>query len=375
MIKPEKILLFIFFVCIAFAGNSQTKENKEVIHQLRVLHPGVSLTKKVPCKLIEVQNPAGYAEAYYMDVQSVFCDDHQCKIVPVRIYWDVLGFYDRFELKPGIELEKAEGKAFTSADYKKLQIILSDKKSPLRDVYEDEIVENGQNNTDVDAMTGATVAIADDAVVKGAAWTCYTLWYWANGEIFQMMRQITANECTEKNLIAYLTTSNNERAENFGLEQLARRDIYHDVAVNAVLMQAESKPTLVRPALQYLEKASATTYFPALLQLFKVANNDDRLLYLRSLLATNKEAPPDYFDWFSHQLLNFKSYQEVQLLFTLINKKDPNSTEAVKLAAELLKNDNLLVARSAYWFLKDKALNNSVANSVMQFQAKNKGKL
>ena len=126
---------------------------------------------------IKAKEKEGAADQFYMDVKTVVCGDSQCRIDTVRIFWDELGMYDRLVLPKGIQLEKAEGEHFDQADYKKLDAILADKNCSLKEVYKEEVV--GTEATEgVDGISGATIILNNKDYVKGAVWTCYTLWHW-----------------------------------------------------------------------------------------------------------------------------------------------------------------------------------------------------
>lgn len=189
--------LGLLFVSILFFGFQPISDIKEIEHEILVLHPGKNETEAVEVVLVERQHENGETLAFFMDVESVICTNNKCKVVAVRIFWDIFGNYDRIALEKDIYLEKYNGEAFSDKDYVKLNEILKNRNADLADYSIEEILEVEQANEteddlqDIDAISGATIAaIAEDQTVKGATLTCYTLWHWANGGVTDIIQSI-----------------------------------------------------------------------------------------------------------------------------------------------------------------------------------------
>lgn len=364
-------LAFISFLCFTysfcFAGDTT------IVHNVNLLHPGINFIKKQNTDLIEVQDNTHRAVEYYMDVSSVLCEDHLCKVVTVRLFWDKLGFYKKFDMPFGVELEKAEGKLFTTADYQKLHAILQDRSSPLKEYYRN-VVTNDHGSENLDTVTGASSTIDENAVVKGASWTCCTLWHWANGNVFNVIRRISGKELSENELLS-LFTKETEVYKRFVLEELIRRKNYNTDIVQAVLQQAKSSPNLVKKIIDYIENADDLVYFPSIKQLYNEANAPEKILYLTSLFETKKALQPDDKTWVTAQLSPTLSYQELLLLFKIIENKQAISPATIEKTMDLLSNPSFLVARSAYWFLNTKTLSDKQLKIMEKFKKENEDRL
>ncbi|MGA9638301.1 hypothetical protein, partial [Flavobacterium sp.] len=319
----------------------------------------------------------GKAFQYYMDVQSVICLDHKCKVVKVRLFWDRFGFYNRYELASGVTLEKTDGIPFTDADYKKLDRILADKQSTLKDYYKNQshLSDHGSEAlVDVDAISGATSGVDVNSVVEGAAWTSCTLWHWANGGVFEVIRKITASELTTAELTQSLSNES-EKNRRFIISEFIDRKAYENEVVTVVLKEIGNSPSLIRPLLEYIEKAPPAVYFLAVQQLYKESDVSYRVILLGSLQQFTTFSSADHLEWCSKQLSIVASFQELQLLLRLLEKQKPLSEYTKTEAIKLLEHSQFLMARSAYWFLNNKSVSTEQTKILESFKTKNSDRL
>ncbi|WPR71349.1 hypothetical protein SLW70_15655 [Flavobacterium sp. NG2] len=369
------LFLNLLFTSISFAMAQNTA--KEVSHQVKILHEGLNFNEKQDCTLIEVEAENGQAMEYYMDVESVICLDHKCKVVRVRLFWDKLGFYNRFELAPGVTLEKTDGIPFTAEDYKKLNRILADKESTLKDYYKNQAhlsAHGSEGLADVDAVTSATSGVDANSIVKGAAWTSCTLWHWANGGVFEVIRGITASQMTTPELTQALTKED-EKSRRFIISELINRKAYDNETVAVVLATLGNSPSMIRFLIEYIEKAPQNVYFGAIQQLYTQSDKSYRVILLNSLQRFTTVNSTDYLNWTAQQLNQVDSFQELQLLLRILDKQKPLSDFAKTEIVQLLKHPQFLIARSAYWFLVNKSVSTEQSKILENFKSKNSDRL
>lgn len=366
----------ILLICALFfhtvqAQNQETSNLIEIKHKILLLHPGINSDEKQNGILTEIQDNLKKASQYFMDVESVICLDHQCKIEKVRIFWDKYGIYSKFELPRGVILEKAEGKPFTDADYKKLQNVLSDLNSPIKYYYQDKIIDvgYGAGSEGVDAVSGATSLVDITAIVEGAAWTTCTLWHWANGEIITIMRKITASQFTNQELKSGFESSD-KNYKIFAIEELTRRNVYEKTSVIIELNHKNEDIDLTKVIITYIENAASEVYYDSFKKLFVAANNEERILLLNSLNNTNKVGSNEFYEWLSNQLLSCKSYQELQLSLRIVENKKAVSATTINSTIQLLNDAEFITTRSAYWFLQNKKLSTEQQDKVELFRKK-----
>jgi len=157
-ISNKNIIIVCLFHSILFlnGAGATIPVTEGIVHRVAIAHPGKSVAMLSEKSLVEIQDETGISMQFYMDVESVYCDENVCKVVPVRITWNEIGQYIKYELDSGIQLEKAEGIPFTEDDYRQLHDILLDKRSIFNIVSIEDIVKK-ENIQGVVAVSGATL--------------------------------------------------------------------------------------------------------------------------------------------------------------------------------------------------------------------------
>ena len=353
------LLASVFFLAPTVERNA----TNEVKHQIQVIHPGISLTDPVEMTLVEDRE--GEETHFYMEVESVVCGDEFCRVDLLRVHWNELGAFERLELPPGVELEKAEGEAFTPEDYAQLETILRDRESPLREVYKWEIVGT-EVSEGVDAITAATIALDKQAYVAGAVWTCYTLWHWVNGGMVDIIREISAAPRPSTALMAFLEKGDTDY-QLFALEELTRRANYETATVAIVLDAMEANVLLHKPGLAYLEGAPTVDFQQAMERLLHSADADFRQLCWRAIAQTGHSLTLAFFESLSGFVGPESSYPEVQLFLRMLRERQVSSSLINERLAELLAEENFLVARSIYWYLTEQEVDKTVKVKLERF--------
>lgn len=152
----------------------------------------------------------GEPHHFFSNIFTPVCLTGECKPVYINFYWDLLGNYIRFDLPAKTELTRMDHKPFKPEDYEKLQTILANTHSLLKDVSMDDLVGRGTENLadSVDAKAGATLKTVKNEVIDGAVYTCYTLWHIAHGAVVAQMQRITETFKSEALLRRFLTDRN-----------------------------------------------------------------------------------------------------------------------------------------------------------------------
>ncbi|WP_199563192.1 hypothetical protein [Runella aurantiaca] len=153
---------------------------------------------------------AGQSLYYFSNLFTPVCLTGECKPVYINFYWDLLGNYTRFDFPKGAVLTRMDHKPFKPEDYEKLQDILANTHSLLKDVSMEDLVGKGTENLadSVDAKAGATLKTVKNEVIDGAVYTCYTLWHIAHGKVVTEMNRITEFFKTDALLHRFLNDNN-----------------------------------------------------------------------------------------------------------------------------------------------------------------------
>jgi hypothetical protein len=116
----------------------------------------------------------------------------------IRLFWNVRGDYIRFEIPEVAPLTKYKHEPFTRQDYLQLVEILKDSLSILGNLQEKDLTEavtlSKSKDNIVDGYTGATTKNIQDYIIKGAVYTCYTLWHTVYGATRERIKEIEKNK-------------------------------------------------------------------------------------------------------------------------------------------------------------------------------------
>ena len=358
-------------------------------------------------QVVESKDDESVHWQFYLDVRSVFCGDDVCRVDPVRLFWDELGFFSHFTLKEGVTLEKGDGLDFAPQDYPKLQQILANRYSGLSELHKDELVREQSGGNGADALSGATVVIRKTDYIEGAIWTCYTLWHYANGPVGKLIRNIVGDEMGPEQLRALLSNndamaelqahsrglSNIIRYRQFALEQLTRLSVTDAETPYLVVTLLKSQaPASIEPALKYLETLPSKDYYNGMADLLGLVNSkrsqaidtiepNDKLV--RAVLASVTDFSAKHKGsleqkWADHLVESasqWRVYENVNLVFELVKRQGLLSENVKYHYSDMLNHPNFLIARGAFWQLSRLPLSDALKQKVASFYATNAAKL
>ncbi|WP_078086096.1 hypothetical protein [Microbulbifer mangrovi] len=362
----------------AFSHSSEAGESEKTsAHKVRFYHPanksGGEETRTLYQKFEDADAP--YRGDYYMDVPSVYCGEGICKIDIVRLHWDWLGRYTHFSLEAPTDLEKGNEEDFTEADYQKLQTVLSNRDSGLADLTKDELILPNAGGERVDGLTGATVSLRKSDYVEGAIWTCYTLWHFANGELEGLIRNLSGDAAPAETLSALLATGSDAEAA-FALQQFARRGLDSDQVTNLITRKLEQgNTTLYRDIFNYLQQLP-TEKGLRVLQTFAATDDSHlRLMVLAYLQQLHELPDKKLLAELSHDAARWNSFNEIHRLLALLQSHALDDAEINRAISALLHHDNFVIARKAYWYLKEAPASATDHERLTEFGEKNRARL
>lgn len=366
MKKHIRYIINIGFFSLLFFSFGFKSETKEIKHKIHVIHPGKNLKEPIETILVEKLNKNNETLEFYVNVESVICSDNTCKIVPVNIFWNANGEYNRIKLEEGGYLEKIKGVEFNEEDYLKLDAILKNKNSALADYDINEIIDKNKKskqqgfnfnfNTDVDAVSGATIITIDESeTIVGATLTSYTLWHWVNGSIPQIIKKIMVAKLSQEGLINLLNTSGEKQV--IALEEISKRKLFNKAVSNIVVENISAENIAYRKeAFVYIKKLPKTQHFEALREIFN--KKDDKIRFKALYLV--KDSPYPISEKFSvfltKNIIELENQEEIEKLLEIYQDRKEIFPTTNQEIIKLLDSKNLSIALSAYEFLKDKTL-------------------
>lgn len=323
----------------------------------------------------EAEKPA----YFFRNVFTPVCLTGECKPVYINFYWDLLGNYLRFDFPPREVLTKMDHKEFKPEDYEKLQDILSNANSLLKDVAMEDLIGKGTENLvdSVDAKAGATLKTIKNEVIDGAVYTCYTLWHLAHGPVVDEMQKITETYRNDELLHRFLA-STNHHYQYWAMERVIDKTGQVNDAFGPDLMQIIRAKNIftARYALQKLN----TRFFaePArqdwLWETYTKATYPMQIAILKKMTTLPLRAP--LTEQTARTLINANP-EQFKLMLNLLEKQPRLPEKTVQILANHLTNSNTDYTREIYRMLtiikpKSPAIQTKIKNYAQTKQTKEK---
>lgn len=323
----------------------------------------------------------GFPAGYRLSFTTHVCLDNQCRTVQLTMFWDALGFYQRLEYPVDAPLTKKEHVPFQASDYAKLDQILKERDSVLATCSLNVVVapptldEQAALAAGLDGWSGATPQAVKDAVVDDAAYTSWTLWHWANGQIVSKLQNQTRQRATPAYL-QRLLRSRDRRAVDFALRHILAHcptdgrfvdDVFH------VLETSDREHILL--ALKFLDDAvpDARERYARLIDSFCRLNGTNAPLVLE-YFAAQADLPPETRDGLAG-VLDRLPYFQVHLILRLFEAKGFFSETIEAHVVALLEHREFFIARRASEYLAKQTLDAESHRSLEAFRQRHRGRL
>jgi hypothetical protein len=354
-----------------FADASAKDRSKRETRTIELTDPVYPENPKRKHNLIVYRDHRGFPKGYSMNLVNRVCLDDICKVVEVTMYWDATGAYERLEYPQGKPLTRLKHAPFTANDYKKLDNILKDKGSILNRhslAYLAKAGAKNEKHLGVDGISGATPTTVRQAVVKGAAWTTWVLWKYANTEIVPILHATTEAHCTPA-YISHMLDSNEWRRSEFVLKFLLKQDT---VSADYTMRVAQSMPTAGNDqfelALKYLERSTAdkNQFYEQLLKILPSLKNYHAAMII-DRLASDKSLENDILEHLTGQFDKL-AYYPIHLSLRLIERRKFYSKDVEQNVAKLLGSKDFFIARRASEFLAAQSLSPESEQKLKSFR-------
>ena len=318
--------------------------------------------------------PLGYSLLIKTDV----CMDGQCKIAEATIHWDALGYFKRLECDPNKPLTKKEHTPFTEADYSKIDSILRDRSSILGTqsfaFLADQASLENEAEVLVDAITSATPATLQHAVVQGAAYTTWAMWRWANGDIVGELRRLTEKRCTAGYLNGLLHSDDRRRVD-FALKYVFQHHgadtRFLDNAFH-VLEGGDREHVLL--ALIFVSNTMTDRqqlHARLIASLFRMRSH--RMPMVLELLRTEPNLPVTTLEGLTARIDDLPFYPVHLVLRMLEDRKYFSKRVEIDLC-RLLDSENLFIARLASKYLLQQELSEEADRKLKAFRESSKSR-
>ena len=289
---------------------------------------------------------------YFRRIHTGICFDNKCRELDIVVYWNITGRYLGFELPEGEFLSKSEHKPFLDDEYERLNELLADSLLPLGGISFNTLIDASKSESGlVDGVSGATSAEVEKIVVKGAAYTTYTLWNIVYGPTQNLVIHLTEHQLTPE-LIVLILNSPDISDRVWALERIDQTIELIPELSSALLNIITGKEFfLTYSAINTIESVhlESDSFQSELFSKYGEVNFSIKKMIIEKFM----EAPYLSSDVLqaSRPLLEQMNGQQLGDFLTLYTKHSVDDLETFRTVAKILQNENRYISQKAYDFL------------------------
>ena len=181
--------------------------------------------------------PLWFGRYIFKDV----CISGLCRMVSIWLFWDGAGNYLGIQLIENELLTKSDHEEFEPEDYAKLNSLLRDPNSILRDKKPEDLTLKpvSDNPFEVDGYSGATQPSLLEVVVEDAVYTCHTLWHTVYGPTRDKIMDVL-EERVGKEYLKLMFESGNPDFVIWGIRSVEQFPEYHESFYGKILENISS---------------------------------------------------------------------------------------------------------------------------------------
>lgn len=289
---------------------------------------------------------------YFKPITTEVCFSQECRLLSIIVFWNITGRYLGFELPAGEFLSKRDHEPFFHHEYERLNDLLADSNLPLGGVSFKKLLEIPETETDsVDGVTGATTPAISEMVVKGAAYTTYTLWNIVYGPTRDYVMSLTEKQLSSDLMVLILKSpAINDRV--WALNRLSQKTTLTPQLTSALLdiisgddfYQAYSAINAIKPSHLQLDSLQI-----GLFSIYQEATHNIKSLLVKKLMEASYLNPE--LTAKSRKLLPKLNGKQLGDILKLYAKHSIYDLDTLKAVAEILKRENSYISGQAYRFL------------------------
>ena len=304
--------------------------------------------------LYQIKTSEGIPLFYAQNIVTEVCFDNKCRLLNITVYWNITGRYLGFELPKGEFLSKHDHEPFSKKEYERLNDLLADPSLHLGEISFKKLIGIPETEIDsIDGISGATTEDVSKMVVKGAAYTTYTLWNIVHGPTKDIVASLTEKELSP-DLIDLILKSPDINDRVWALDRINQKTTLNPKLTVTLLEIISGDDFFLSYSAINAIKAShlnSDTFQFALFSIYKKANHSIKRMIVEKLM----EAPylSSELITSSRNLLSELNGKQLGDFLKLYTKHAINDLETFKAVAEILKNENSFISRQAYKFLKE----------------------
>lgn len=307
-------------------------------------------------QIFELRDEKGLPLWFCRDIFKNVCLTSECRMVHLWLFWNSTGDYLGHQIHEKDTITKTDHTPFISSDYQKLNRILSDPGSILKDLkQEDLIIKPAPEEKKLDGHSGATQPSLKEYLIKDAAYTCYTLWHTVYGNTQKEIKKLLEMRADSVYLQLLFEQKSPEQLI-WAVDFIRTHPQYHSAFFRQIIKQIGSKNDILsQRALNYLSKEQLTEHAiqKELVPIFEEVNYQRKFELLWKLSAaqhTDDDVILSFLTSFEEQKINASMLGYVYKLVREENQKNPLILEKLR---TFLKHENLYVRNITKKVLSD----------------------
>lgn len=288
----------------------------------------------------------GFLVSYRMELETELCLERICKRLVATLYWDAIGRFSYLEYPERMPFTKTDHEPFSEADYERLDQILHDQETIIKNYPLNYFVYPQAEG--VDAVGSATPQTVQDALVPGAAYTSWALWHWVNGEIVDQLLSETIRR-TGPEYWEHCLYRGDADFVLFAFGRIDKADPRYVDACYDLLKRADVNSA--RLAMDYLTRAPIhrDQLSHELISLLGVHPASSRLIL--DDLQTLENPPEDLGLKLAERLPTLARYSDVHTVLRILEDNEFFSPQIQAEVQKLLTNSSPFIVRRANEFL------------------------
>ena len=289
---------------------------------------------------------------YFRKIATEVCFDKKCRLLDITVYWNITGRYLGFELPDGEFLSKYDHEPFVAREYERLNELLADPSLSLSDISFEKLIEIPETDGDsADGLSGATTEDVSKMVVKGAAYTTYTLWNIVYGPTRGFVAHLTEMQLTP-DLINLILQSSDISDRVWALNRINQSSVLSSKLTSTLLELISGEDFSLTynaiNAISLVHISSDSLQLGLFSRYEKVSHSVQKMIidklmdapYLHPEIVTT-----------SRGFLNQLNGKQLGDILNLYSTHSVDDLETCKEIAKILENENRYISQKAYRFL------------------------
>ncbi len=297
---------------------------------------------------------------WHRKIFTPVCQTGECKEIDVGIYWKCSGEFMGLEVYKE-HLTRTDHSIFSEDDYKKLIRVLMDDWSILREYEYDDLLteplEETENESTVDGVTGATRQEIADETVADAVFTTYTLWHLIHVGEKEQLRSASATLINESiDLLNRLIHAKDIQYSTLVLELFAEGKLSYSTQIKDLIFKAAVTGENSIQRELALKSFSKFNFEDPLIQdevslVYNELRANDKIRIL-NYMKTPDQLTKSMYDALISEL-DLAEEWLAGSTFKVIKRFKPQNSKVIELAEKLSESQNTFARQSAIDLLED----------------------